>query len=229
MREKLPLDHPIYNIKINNDVIECVSSYIYLGLTIDCSLNWKDHIESVGKKIAPFVGACLRLRPFVTQAALMSIYFAWIDSRLTYCLPIWGSAPKSYLSILQTLQNKCLKIIQCKHYRSPTIHLYSENLLSLHQKIVYENIFTIYKMDSSKLKCNEQLTRNLSVTGYSTRSNSHIRLPYFTKKTSQKSLFYNGINLYNQIPNKIKLINNITTFKTELKKHIFETVEIKIT
>lgn len=228
LKESLPNNHQIFNIKINGAIIERVRDYEYLGLTIDDSLNWKLHIEKVGKKVAPFIGLCLRLRPFVNQSTLMSIYYAWVESRLNYCLPIWSSAPKSYLVSLQTLQNRCLKIIQFKPRLTSSIHIYSVNLLSFNQKIVYEKIFTIYKMINGILKCNELLVPNLAITGYATRSKLNIRLPPYLKKLSQLSLFYEGLNLYNKLPNKLRGNKSIGIFKRELKLYVFESIELKL-
>lgn len=43
-----------------------------------------------------------------------------------YACPVWGSAAKCHLKRLQIIQNKCLKMINNKHWRYPTYLLHQE-------------------------------------------------------------------------------------------------------
>jgi hypothetical protein len=67
-------------------------SYNYLGLVIDEKLSWIPHIEKVSKKISPIIAILKKIQYFVDLKTLEIIYNSFINSHLTYLLPIWGSA-----------------------------------------------------------------------------------------------------------------------------------------
>ena len=88
---------PILNLYINNNKIEQVKSFEYLGVKIDEKLNWKEHIKSIETKISQSCGAIARLRPCVDQQCLLSFYFAHAYSHLQYAVLAWGATTKYHL------------------------------------------------------------------------------------------------------------------------------------
>lgn len=51
------------------------------------------------------------------------------------------------------------------------------------------------------------------VHSYNTRRADDFRLPSFTKTTTQRSLYYKGLQLYNALPQDTKQMTNIARFK----------------
>ena len=82
-----------------------------LGVFINSLLNFNFHIKSVENKVARLVGVLSKLTHFLPSTSLLKLYYAFIYSHLLYGLSIYGCTHKSYLSKLQTLQNKVVKII----------------------------------------------------------------------------------------------------------------------
>ena len=83
-----------HSLMINNEKIDSVNEYNYLGLIIDEKQNWSSHVAKVANKISPYVGILKRLRHFVNHKTLMLIYYSYIDSHLIYVLPIWARRQK---------------------------------------------------------------------------------------------------------------------------------------
>lgn len=217
----------LHSIDMYGETISTVTEFKYLGLTIDSSLSWKPHITAISKKIAPYIGMLFRLRKFVCQPTLYKIYYAFIDSRLTYCLPIWGRANNKSLNMLQTLQNKSIKIITKKPRLTPTDDIYKESFLSFKQKIQYETVLTIIKIMNKTLHCTVFISTNYSTTNIATRNKDLLRAPNFYTKFAQKSFIYCGVALYNNLPANIKSENNLSKLKTMLKVYVFKTISIK--
>ena len=66
--------------------LECKGYVKYLGVSIDCSLSWKFHIEHIVVKISRLVGIIAKLRHFVPRNTLLRIYqslllYSWRFSR----------------------------------------------------------------------------------------------------------------------------------------------------
>ena len=51
-------------LKISGRPVEQTAYVKYLGLSIDCNLNWKKHTHEVGKKISRGIGILSKLRHF---------------------------------------------------------------------------------------------------------------------------------------------------------------------
>ncbi len=96
-------------LNINNVAIEQVKKFCFLGLIINDSLNWKDHINEISNKIAKTVGVMNRMKNSVPTKALKLIYSSLILSRLHYCNLVWGHKPGRLI----TLQKKGCTI-NCK-------------------------------------------------------------------------------------------------------------------
>lgn len=113
------------NFLYKNIMIEAVNSFNYLGLVLDRNFNWNNHIEHIIKNITPYIFILRRLRNYLSLEALYTIYSAYINSHISYLNPIWNRAPKVYMSKLETLHKKCIKIIRHLPIRHPTSMLYT--------------------------------------------------------------------------------------------------------
>ena len=93
-------------LQINNKIIEERKCIKYLGIFIDCYLNWKEHVHELSKEIARGIGILSKLRHFVSQAILVQVYYSIIYSFLVYGVLIWGNTYKTNIQPLVILQKK---------------------------------------------------------------------------------------------------------------------------
>ena len=84
----------------------------FLGLWIDEKLNWTEHVRRLLLKINSRKSMLCKGKNFLTVHAKKTLYYAQIQSNLTYGLLIWGNMISSADRVkLETLQNKCVKLI----------------------------------------------------------------------------------------------------------------------
>ena len=86
-----PLKHNV-TIKINNKAINEKESIKYLGVIVDSTLSWKQHIISLTKKIARTIGIMYKLQPFLPLNVMKNVYYSLVYSHIIYAIEIWGSA-----------------------------------------------------------------------------------------------------------------------------------------
>jgi hypothetical protein len=86
-------------IKYNWECINNTPEIKFLGLTIDGTLSWKQHIEQVINKMCSACYALRNIKHIVPADTLRVIYFAHIHSIISYAI-IFGVAP--------TVQKRCL-------------------------------------------------------------------------------------------------------------------------
>ena len=99
------LDHNV-TLVINKKAISEESCIKYLGVLIDCHLNWKQHILHISKKNSRSIGIMYKLRNFLNTNLLKNIYYSLIYSYLVYGIESWGSACETELSKIRILQKE---------------------------------------------------------------------------------------------------------------------------
>ena len=96
----------------------------YLGIHLDCHLNFRLHINFLESKIARCVGILAKLKHALPEKTLISLYYARVNSHLLYRLTVWGGLSKTSLDKLNTLHNKAVKIVaEARHFDHVTPHL----------------------------------------------------------------------------------------------------------
>lgn len=126
---KSPKRLPRRNLTINNVTINILDEVKYLGVTLDKKLCFHKHIETTCEKAIKSFRA---LWPFLNRRSSLNfknknlIYKCVIRPILTYASPVWYKAAKSHIKKMQIIQNKCLKMINNKHWRFPTSLLHVE-------------------------------------------------------------------------------------------------------
>ena len=105
---------------INNDLIDNVNKFKYLGVWLDPALNWNEQINKVSKTVSKRNGLLRRLRNVLPQKILILLYNALTLPHMDYCDTVWGNAGKTQLKILDRLQNTAGKIILGLPRRYPT-------------------------------------------------------------------------------------------------------------
>ena len=79
------------NLEIDGLKINQVSSCKSLGVTIDDTLSWNEHINTLSKMVASGIGAVKRIGYCVPPTTLRLIYNSLVQSYSDYCNIVWGN------------------------------------------------------------------------------------------------------------------------------------------
>ena len=131
------------NICYNDCLIACQNSCKYLGVSLDSKLHFQPHINQIEIIVAKAVGILSKLRFLFPKSALILLYYSLIHPHLLYALPLWGSSFPTYLSKLQRLQNKALRIISNSNQLTSATPLF--------HKLEILKITDLYQFEISKL------------------------------------------------------------------------------
>ena len=81
-------------IMINNQLVPLVKSFTCLGVNLDETLEWSEHIEMIFKKVAAGIGTIQltlkRIKSFIPACKLQTVYCALIQPYFDYCSLLWG-------------------------------------------------------------------------------------------------------------------------------------------
>jgi len=97
------------NIEHDNKMILQTNFVKFLGITIDNTPSWKQHIDTITPKL---IKACYIIRMsklYLSNDALKMVYYAFFHSVMSYGLIFWGNSTKS--KCLFKLQKRAIRII----------------------------------------------------------------------------------------------------------------------
>ena len=98
LQESDPVIHPI---SMNGVRVPACQKHKHLGVVINNSLSWSDHIDDVFTKCARHVGILNSLRKKLSKRCLTRIYKGYIRPRLEYACAVWSGGNTSKLLKLQ--------------------------------------------------------------------------------------------------------------------------------
>ena len=107
-------------LKIRKNGLQVVQKTKYLGVEIDCSLDWEEQIKAVSTKVSRAVGFLKHARSFLPKDTLKSIYMGIVEPHFRYCCSIWGSASSTEINQLQKLQNHAARIVTKSSFDAPS-------------------------------------------------------------------------------------------------------------
>ena len=212
-----------YNIVLNGSTIAQTDSTKFLGLYLDSHITWKIHIDSICSTISKILGILYKIRCFVPQTALLSLYYTLIYSQISYCNILWGNTFPSYSNKLFILQKKALRIISFSDYSAHTEPIFKRfYILQLHDVYKYQLGIFMFKYFHGLLPrtFNNWFQPNNTVHGHFTRISSRIHLNTVSLNISKRSVRVYGAQFWNSIDCKIKDNPSLYSFKTHLKKYL---------
>jgi len=97
-------------------------------------------------KIVKFTSIFYKIRTNLKNEVLKILYFAFVYPHLLYSIEIYGNTYHSYLSKLEVLNNKTLRILQNVSRTTHVIDLYKcYNTLPLHLLHNYQILLLVHK------------------------------------------------------------------------------------
>lgn len=206
-------------IQIGGDKIEWVHPFSYLGLLIDDIFSFDPAISLMHRKTAYKYRSLLYVRNSLNVYSALIFARSMIIPYLDYGSILLSSATDGNLLKLQRLQNKVLKCALNVNRLFDTKELHKIcRVLTIKDRIGYNQLKYIH---SSILSGNPFFLLRES-SSMSTRSISALRIQLSKPNTImyRKSILYNGIRLWNELPLELKLSQSLPSFKFKLKKFL---------
>ena len=118
------LNYDLFKIKIDGKKL-FPSHYVkYLGILIDSHLKWNYQTDTLASKLSRAIGMLTKIRHFVSNNTLRSIYYGIFSSILTYGCQIWGQTQNKNVNCVIKLQDKAIRIINFVQFNASTKLLY---------------------------------------------------------------------------------------------------------
>ena len=210
---------PHGRISINNNELNFVNETKFLGIFLDDKIKFDKHISYICGKISVSNGIMYRIRSLVPNSCLRSIYFSIIHQYILYCLPIFGATYNCYIEPLFLAQKRAVRTISRARYDAHTDPLFFANkILKVHDMYKHHIASYVY--------CNQHLLdAHRNNHSYATRNNDYLLAPRIRLRSSEQSIIYNAVHIWNNVPDVIKLSPSIDSFKYNYKKYLLNQYE----
>ena len=201
---EIPIEIPIINI--NNVNIECVANFDFLGVTIDKKLSWNGHTDKISLKLSRCVGILNKLKRFLPQHILLTIYNSMFLPHINYCILAWGYNHQRIFKI----QKKVVRIISLSKYNAHTDPLFK------HLKLLkMKDIHQIQQLKFYHKLINNQTPKNFTsldlVFNFENHEHNTRRRNYITHRVRRE---YANLCVRNSLPYLLNNTDQIILSKT---------------
>ena len=215
----IPLD--LSRIVVGGISIHYVDS---VGVIIDSKFTWKPQIEAVAKRVNRAIYSLQFFRHFTSFNLRKQLVSALALCYLDYCSLVYSNISDELRLKLQRLQNKCIRYVtglrRDDHVTPARRQL---NWLTTDMRRMYFSAIIIYiacriGQPSYLAELFEKRVYTRPVRGDVI---PELKLPKLSTVTGRSSLSYKAVKFWNELPNRIRDIPSLGSFKIALYRHLF--------
>jgi hypothetical protein len=177
----------------------------FLGLMVDGSLTWKEHVRLVAGKLNKSYFLLHSLSNCLSRKHLLMVYYAYVYSYLRYGVIFWGNSTDSGKIFI--LQKRILRVIFGLSYRDSCKEIFKTNGL-----LTFPAIYIYFTLLHTRLNIGKSNRVN-ATHQYCTRNRDLLLFPIHRTSLLEQSPHYSGLRLYNKLPLLIKNQSNFKNYK----------------
>jgi len=208
---------------VRDTVLRVSHSVTCLGVILDSTFNWQMHTKALRAKLLFPIAIIHRLRRMGSgESVLLMIYRALIESLLSYCITIWGSAPRETLRSLEVCQKSAMRAVLGMGPRESVSRLFPEKGVLLLNKL-YVQKMSCFAFRSLHGFLPSSLTSAIPFR-LPQRNDRHLNIPLISvcSNWSMKSPLNQVRITWNDLPGELKSELCERKFKRSLKKHLLD-------
>ena len=214
----------LLRITVNETTLDQKDHVKLLGIHIDKNLTWSAHTEKLGRDLNRRLPLLNRLAHIIPKKSLKTVFNCLIQSKIDYCLSVWGNCCSKNINLIQRIQNRAARIITSNtrnfDIRSSDI-LRDLGWMSVKSRFKYFMLMLVFKAihgNAPKYLINT-LTFACSQHKYNTRfaNGFNLSVPKTRTHYFKSSFQYLAPELWNILNEDVKNAWNLFHFKRDLK------------
>ena len=215
--------NPLPNIYVNNTKIDEVQSHKILGVTIENNLNWDVYIGDLVERLNYREKQLSRIKHFIDLNTRKIFFHAFIGSSIDYASTLWDKSSDNKLRPLNVIYKRIIKQILLKSNSLKKDDYLTLGILPLTEKLKFNKGVFMHKIMTKNAPNNL-----INMFQKNPNKNFHNDVVTRTPNTElyKKSFHYSGCTLWNNLPEQMRQIKHLYSFKTAYKKYIFSQVKL---
>ena len=186
-----------------------------LGIVIEANLKWHGQVETLLAKLKARLAGLAHVKHVLPYNEMKAVSEGLFGSVLGYCLPLFGGCDRGELQDLQVLQNKAAQLVTRSPPRSARNLMFDRlGWLTVTQLVHYHTLLAVYRIRMTGEP--EYLARSLC----NDNRNGHIIIKPTRLTLLQKSFKFRGACSWNDLPQSIRGLPSISSFKRAIRAWI---------
>ena len=211
-------------IFLDNINISRTNTAKFLGVIIDETLSWKNHINYIKGKISKNIGIIKRLKYKLPEKTLNTLYNTLVFPYLNYCNIIWANNKPTRLKSLLVLQKRAMRVITNSPYNTHALPLFFKlNQLTIYDinKLLIATFMFRHHRNCLPSIFSGYFCLNSTIHNHSIRGSNKLHVSFARTDVMRLQLRICGPKLWNTIdPAIINSTRNWHSFKKQFKKYL---------
>ena len=212
-RQKIPnLPQPI----IDNTPIAYCEVVKNLGVNFDRELTWESHINQICSRVYMCLRKFYQIRQYLSQETRLQIIRSYVVPHILYGDVLFFNARKKFLKKIERAINSCTRFVfdlrridDISPHRNVILGCSLVNHLKIRVTSFLHKII--------KFKEPSYLFQSLTIS--SSLRNRNLLVPRNRTFYYNSSIFVAGARIWNTIPNSIRRVEGVTTFRALVGSH----------
>ena len=216
-------DTPDLALTFDRQDIPTATSHKHLGLTLSTDLHFHEHAKTIIRTVNTLLMPIYPVARFLSRQTLEKIYMTYIRPHFDYCDFIYdGNLTLTDAKRLQTLQNRCARLVTGALFRSPTTSLLNDlGWERLETRRLIHKILFFHRLYYHNPPLPTYLTDILTGTrhdntGLRLRNESNVSVPQTSLISFQRSYFPSTIRQWNLLPLTLRNSTSRTDFARQV-------------
>ena len=214
---------PDHTLTIETETIQRVESTKFLGIIIDESLSWSEHLNFTRKKISSGIYAINASKHLLSQQHLKTVYYTLIHPYLNYGTILWASSSKTHMRKLQIMQNKAIRAITLSKYNASASPIFKTlGILPVDDIYKFQLSTFMYMHVAHMLPASlmDFFTPNINVHDHNTRHRLDPHVRNSNSLLTVQSFLHKAPEIWYQLPQTIKQSITKISFMTKMRKYL---------
>lgn len=207
-------------VKIALNNIPASDCFRFLGVELDSNLKYHRHIAHIRKKKMIYgVRTLIKSHHYFNPSTLMTLYFSFVHSHISYCIISWGNTYSTHLTSVQTVQNQAIRITTSSPFlTNATSLLHESNILTVTELVKYNLGIYMYSITNNQLLHLTSILSKSNVTRFAL--NNNFLLPKVRSNYGKQILYFSGISFWNNLLLTLNASCSLNVIRTKLKNHM---------
>ena len=191
-----------------------------LGVVLDNELSFKEHIGKIVSSCFVVIRKLSKIRDFLTYEELRTAVSTYVFSVLDYCNALFFGIQTELIDKMQSVQNSAARLVKGKSgFRGSTAEFIRNcHWLRIKERIVFKICLLVHKcLYGAAPKCLKEMLRYVG-----SKRTMKLVQPTFKGSYGARSFGRVGPKLWNLLPLRIRMEEDVVQFKKQLKTFLFD-------